>query len=96
MENAAYWKEFFTAWPVGLDRRGVIVSNFGEQIPFDSFMPGDKLLIVDRSVPDTIGARKIVIPYSNIAAVKFTDVIKNKLFIPLGFAEPPPKRGQER
>ena len=69
------------------------MASFGEQIPFDSFMPGDSLLIVDRSVPDTIGARKIVIPYSNIEAVKFTDVVKNKAFIAQGFEEPPSKRG---
>lgn len=94
METAHYWRDFFHGWPAGVDRRGVIVVSFGEQIPFDSFMPGDKLVIVDRSVPDTIGARKIVIPYGNILAVKFTEVVKNKLFIPLGFAEPPPKRGQ--
>lgn len=93
MENTNYWKDFFRAWPVGVDRRGVIVANFGEQIPFDSFMPGDNLLMVDRSVPDTIGARKIVIPYIHIAAVKITDVVKNKHFLPLGFEEPPPKRG---
>lgn len=93
MENRDYWKDFFRAWPAGVDRRGVLVTSFGEQIPFDSFMPGDKLLIVDRSVPDTIGARKIVIPYTNIAAVKFTDVVKNKVFTPLGFEEPPSKRG---
>ena len=93
MQDTEYWKTFFAAWPAGLDRRGVLVCSFGEQIPFDSFMPGERLLIVDRSVPDTMGARKIVIPYANIAAVKFTDVVKNKLFLPLGFEEPPNKRG---
>jgi hypothetical protein len=92
VDDAQYWKDFFRSWPAAIDRRGVIVATFGEQIPFDSFMPGDKLLFLDRSVPDTIGARKIVIPYQNIAALKLTDVVKNKLFIPLGFEEPPGKR----
>jgi len=96
VESVNYWKDFFRAWPSGVDRRGVLVASFGEQIPFDSFMPGDRLLIIDRSVPDTIGARKIVIPYENIVAVKFTDVFKNKVFIPLGFEEPPAKRGGDR
>ena len=93
METVSYWKDFFRAWPVEIARRGVVVASFGEQIPFDSFMFGDNLLFLDRSVPDTIGARKIVIPYANIAAVKITDVVKNKLFIPLGFEEAPNKRG---
>lgn len=92
MENAEYWQSFFKGWPAGVDRRGVLVVSYGEQIPFDSFMPGADLLLVDRSVPDTIGARKIVIPYRNIAAVKLIDVVRNKLFIPLGFEEPPAKR----
>lgn len=94
MEQTTAWKAFFSEWPAGLDRRGVMVCTFGEQIPFDSFMPGESLLIVDRSVPDTMGARKIVVPYGNIAAIKFIDVVKNKVFQPLGFVEPPGRRGQ--
>jgi hypothetical protein len=93
VEQGAAWKEFFRGWPVGLDRRGVLVCTFGEQIPFDSFMPGESLLIVDRSVPDTMGARKIVVPYENIAAIKLIDVVKNKVFQPLGFDEPVTRRG---
>jgi hypothetical protein len=91
VEHASHWRDFFRAWPSGVDRRGVIVTTFGEQIPFDSFMPSDSLLIVDRSVPDTSGARKVVLAYTGIVAVKLTDVIKNKAFLPLGFMEPPLK-----
>lgn len=94
MEIEQSWRDFFRAWPTELDRRGVVVASFGEQIPFDSFMSSDKLLFLDRSVPDTIGARKIVIPYSNISAVKLTEAVKNKLFFPLGFEEPPGKRSR--
>jgi hypothetical protein len=93
VEQRAASKEFFHAWPGGLDRRGVLVCTFGEQIPFSSFMPGEHLLIVDRSVPDTMGARKIVVPYDNIAAIKFIEVVKNKVFQPLGFDELPTRRG---
>jgi hypothetical protein len=93
VEDAQHWKDFFRAWPATIDRRGAIVTTFGEQIPFDSFMTGDRLLFLDRSVPDTIGARKIVLPYHNIAALKLTEVVKNKLFIPMGFEEPPGRRG---
>lgn len=94
MDIEQNWRDFFRGWPVELDRRGVIVTNFGEQIPFDSFMSAEKLLFLDRSVPDTIGARKIVIPYSNISALKLTEAVKNKLFLPLGFEEPPGKRNR--
>ncbi len=59
-------------------------------------MPSNKLLIVDRGVPDTIGARKIVISYINIVAIKFTDMVRNKVFIPLGFEERTVKRGHQR
>lgn len=94
MEQNTAWKDFFRAWPTGLDRRGVLVCTFGEQVPFDNFMTGDRLLIVDRSVPDTMGARKIVLPYENIAAIKFVEVVKSKIFQPLGFDEPLTRRGQ--
>ena len=54
--------------------------------------PARHLLLLERKIPDTLGARKILLPYSQILAVKITDVVKMKAFQSLGFDEPAAKR----
>ncbi len=85
------WQKTFLAWPAELPRRGVLVTQFGEQIPFSNFLASPQLLLLERTNPDSLGSRKIMLPYEEVAAVKFTDVLKGKAFQPLGF-EPPAKK----
>ena len=42
-------------WPVGIERKGTLINNFGESIPFAEFILGGNLLMVDRGIPDTAG-----------------------------------------
>ena len=80
------WRRLFQGWPTDVPRRGVIVTVQNEQIPFDGFADGPQLLFIDRSTPDSLGGRKIILPYENIAALKLIDVVKAKSFAALGFA----------
>lgn len=86
MANESPWKLWFQNWPKDLPPRGVLVVKFGEQIPFDGFLATDEMVVVERRAPDTIGARKVLATYDQICAVKFTDVVRGKLFEPLGFS----------
>lgn len=86
MEGGSPWKRFFEAWPKDLPPRGVLVTKFQEQIPFEGFLASDAMLLVERKTPDTIGARKVLTPFDEIAAIKFVDIVRCKLFEPLGFA----------
>jgi hypothetical protein len=79
------WKTCFQRWPNELPPRGVIVTNFQEQIPFEGFLISDTMLLLDRKAPDTTGARKVLLPYEQIAALKLVDVLKAKLFEGMGF-----------
>jgi len=92
MDTTRVWQEYFRKWPAELERRGVIVTSFDEQIPFDGFATSEHLLLLERKIPDTLGARKILLSYEQIVAVKITDVVKMKAFQSLGFDEPPAKR----
>ena len=92
MDTARAWQEYFRKWPAELERRGVVVTSFDEQIPFDGFATSEHLLLLDRKIPDTLGARKILLCYAQIMAVKITDVVKMKAFQSLGFDEPAAKR----
>jgi hypothetical protein len=84
--DLAPWSEIFRAWPASLPRRGIVVTTLNEQVPFADFLISDHLLLLDRPTPDTMGGRKVMLPFSQIAALKITDVVKNSLFVPMGFA----------
>ncbi|HEX4144384.1 MAG TPA: hypothetical protein VHY91_12820 [Pirellulales bacterium] len=92
MDMTSAWQEYFRKWPAELERRGVVVTAFDEQIPFDGFATSEHLLLLERKIPDTLGARKILLSYGQIMAVKITDVVKMKAFLSLGFADPTAKR----
>jgi hypothetical protein len=89
MDAASVWKDYFARWPAEVPRAGVIVTNFDEQIPFDGFAVSEQMLLIERRNPDTMGARKILLTYDAVAAVKIIDVVKVKAFASLGFQEPP-------
>jgi len=96
MDGAAVWQRMFCEWPADLPRRGIIVTAFGEQIPFDGFQTGPDLLLVDRKNPDTLGARKIVLAYSQVLGLKIVDVMDPRALAPFGFAAPPSPTAERR
>lgn len=83
--SASGWEHIFRDWPAEIPRRGILVTTFGEQIAFGGFLTGGEFLYVERQTPDSLGARSLVVPYGQIAAVKFTDVVKSKLLRSVGF-----------
>jgi len=86
------WKQLFSQWPADLPRRGVVIASFGEQIPFAGFHTSETMLLVERTTPDTMGARLVLVPYENVDAVKIVDVVKPAIFGRIGFSGPPSKR----
>jgi len=93
MDTGTAWRDFFASWPKDMPHRGVLVTNFDEQVPFDGFMTTDTLLLVERRTPDTIGARKLILPFANILAIKLTDVVRQKIFAAGGFTGELPNQG---
>jgi hypothetical protein len=85
MDAAQAWAELFARWPANVARKGVLITNFGEQILFSGFMASPAMLLVERQTPDTVGARKVIVPYSNVAGIKIVEVVKPAAFHELGF-----------
>ncbi|MBI1903854.1 MAG: hypothetical protein HYS13_22350 [Planctomycetia bacterium] len=81
---ADVWRKFFQHWPKGLSHAGVLVTE-QEQIPFAGFMHTDAMLLIERRTPDTQGARKVLVPYGTIVALKIVDVVTDKPFREAGF-----------
>ncbi|MBN1909974.1 MAG: hypothetical protein JW818_09565 [Pirellulales bacterium] len=85
------WKDLFCQWPEDLPHRGIAITSFDEQIPFAGFLTSEAFLLLSRSMPDSMGARSILIPYENLVAVKITEVVKPKTFERMGFEGNLPK-----
>jgi hypothetical protein len=79
------WKSFFNNWPSGIQHRGVLVTSLNEAIPFKGFMLKDDVLLLDRSNPDSMGARFILIDFASINSVRLIDPLNEAVFAGAGF-----------
>jgi hypothetical protein len=85
------WKDFFDRWPEAMAKRGLIITQQGEQVPFVGFMTAEHFLLVQRHAPDTVGARTFICPYDELAGLKLTDVVRTQQLQELGFEGKLPK-----
>ncbi len=78
-------RRIFAEWPASIPRVGLIVTTFGETLPFVSYMISGELLLVERKTPDAQGARRVIINFEAIVAVKILDAIEMGRFTSMGF-----------
>lgn len=57
LDAAQAWADLFAKWPAGMARKGVLVTDFGDQILFSGFMASPSMVVVERQTPDTVGTR---------------------------------------
>jgi len=72
-------------WPAVLPRRGLIVSSLNETVPFKSFLIKGDTLMLERTNPDPVGTRFIVIPFDAIHMVKMTEPLKESTLHEAGY-----------
>jgi hypothetical protein len=85
MDTADSWRMLFTSWPASMPRQGLIVTIFEEIIPFVNFMTSGGILLVERDRPDSSDARKVMIAYGAISAVKSTSTMDFDKYKAFGF-----------
>ncbi len=85
MQSAEYWQSLFEGWPASFPTQGIVVTTYDESIPFVNFMIGEGMLVLERDRPDSSNARKVILSYANIAAVKITETFDLVRFQELGF-----------
>ena len=79
------WRDVFTNWPAALAKRGVLVSTLNEQIPFKSFLLKGDTILLERTNPDAIGARYVVIGFDAIHMLKLIDPLKESVLNAAGY-----------
>jgi hypothetical protein len=85
MASEPTWKHVFMNWPTGIPRRGVMLTTLNETTPFKSFMIKDDLLLLERTNPDPLGSRFVLLGYDAINSVKLVDPLKESVFTAAGF-----------
>ncbi|MFQ5734407.1 MAG: hypothetical protein ACE5KM_20910 [Planctomycetaceae bacterium] len=88
METAEAWKSIFENWPEAVPREGLVVTSLNETIPFVNFLISGSILLIERDTPDTFGARKVMVGYDAINAVKITSAMELGRFQVMGFQAP--------
>lgn len=88
MDTAAAWKSLFETWPQAVPRQGMVVTSYNETIPFVNFLVSGGIVLLERDKPDTLGARKVMVAYSAIEAVKIASPMELARFQVMGFQAP--------
>lgn len=86
--SAESWRALFENWPEPMPRQGLLVTNFQEQIPFVNFLISGDILLLERDRPDSSGARKVMLSYSTISALKMTSTLELARYQVMGFQPP--------
>lgn len=73
-------------WPACLTQQGVVITDF-EQLPFVAFLMKEHFVLLERRTPDTVGGRRVLVPYGQIRAVKFVDPVKTEELVQGGFRQ---------
>jgi hypothetical protein len=85
MDNDNSWQTLFENWPQSFPKAGVLITTFGEPVPFNDFRINEGILLVQRERPDTIGARKLMVSFTAILALKLTGVEELDHYDAMGF-----------
>ncbi len=88
MQTAEHWRNIFESWPESIPRQGILITMQGESIPFSSYLVSAGLLLLERDSPDSLGARKVMLNYGSIAALKITTPMELARFQVMGFQAP--------
>ena len=88
MESSEFWRTLFENWPEVIERHGIVISKQGETIPFVDFLISGGLLLLERSSPDAVGSRKVIVAYESIALIKMTTTAELTRFQAMGFQRP--------
>ena len=88
MSTAENWKSFLENWPAEFPRQGIIVSTLNEAMPFKNYWVKGETLLLERTVPDALGGRFLLLGFEIINSIKITSPLTAEMVAGAGFQEP--------
>mgnify|MGYP003111357406 FL=1 len=85
MDSAEGWRSILENWPAAIPQKGIVVTTYQESIPFQNFLLSSSVVMFERDKPDSLGARKVMLSYSAICAIKLTDPVELARYQVMGF-----------
>lgn len=85
MQSAEGWRAVLENWPDSIPKQGIVVTTFQESIPFQNYLLSSGVVLFERDKPDSLGARKVMLSYEAISAIKLTDTLELARYQVLGF-----------
>jgi hypothetical protein len=85
MTSAENWKSFFLEWPADFPHSGIVLSTLNEAMPFRNFWLRDDMLLLERTNPDAMGGRFLILGFEVINSVKFTSPLSDAVIDGSGF-----------
>ena len=85
MQSAEGWRSILENWPEAIPKKGIVVTNYQESIPFQNFLLSTAVVLLERDKPDSLGARKVMLSYDAICAIKLTDTMELARYQVMGF-----------
>ncbi len=86
MTPAENWKSFFADWPADFPRSGIVISTLNETVPFRNFWLKGDMLLLERTNPDAMGGRFLIMGFEVINSVKFVSPLTEAAIAGSGFA----------
>ncbi|QDU08926.1 hypothetical protein [Gimesia aquarii] len=85
MQSAEGWRSILENWPESIPKQGIVVTTFQESIPFQNFLLSSGIVLFERDKPDSLGARKVMLSYEAISAIKLADTLELARYQVMGF-----------
>ncbi|WP_417387234.1 hypothetical protein [Gimesia sp.] len=85
MDSAEGWRSILENWPNAIPKKGIVVTTYQESIPFQNYLLSSSVVMFERDKPDSLGARKVMLSYNAIDAIKLTDPIELAQYQVMGF-----------
>lgn len=85
MQSAESWRAILENWPAAIPKQGIVVTTHQESIPFKNYLLSNGIVLLERDNPDSLGARKVMLSYEAISAIKLTDPMDLARYQVMGF-----------
>ena len=78
-------QQSFPEWPAAIDRKGTVITSWGDSVPFIDYMVNGELLLLIRSQPDAHGTRRLILNINDVQGIRITEALDPVKFQAMGF-----------
>lgn len=78
-------QQLFAEWPAAINRKGTVITSWGDAVPFVDYMLNGELLLLIRSQPDAHGTRRLIMNIKDVEGIRITEALDPLKFQAMGF-----------